>query len=101
MPAHVAAQVSGAQRARPLLGQALPRDPLLPRHSEPDGTVTGPLQPRLLDLETAARYLALSPRTVRELEHQGALQRVQIPAVRRLLYDRLALDRLIEAWARA
>jgi hypothetical protein len=97
VPGHVVT----AGSARPSLGQAPARAPLLQRASTHDGTTAGPLQPRLLDLETAARYLALSPRTVRELEHQGALQRVQIPAVRRLLYDRLALDRLIEAWARA
>jgi hypothetical protein len=60
-----------------------------------------PVTPRLLDHESAARYLAVSPWTLRDLEAGGFLQRVRLPLpngkdVRRLLYDRTDLDRLID-----
>ena len=59
--------------------------------------------PRLLDLEGAAAYLAVSPWTVRDLEAAGTLHRVRVPMpnggeLRKLLFDRADLDRLIEAW---
>lgn len=62
-----------------------------------------PISPRLLDLPTAASYLGLSPWTVRDLEAAGSLQRVRIPLphageLRKLLFDRVDLDRLIETW---
>jgi hypothetical protein len=61
-----------------------------------------PLTPRLLDQEGAARYLAVSTWTVRDLEAAGHLPRVRLPLpggrdLRKLLYDRADLDRLIEA----
>ncbi len=60
-------------------------------------------EPRLLSLDDAARYLGLSAWTVRDLEAAGVLKRVRIPLpnggeLRRLLYDREDLDRMIEAW---
>ena len=66
-------------------------------------TTVVPLSPRLLDLPTAASYLGLSPWTVRDLEAAGSLQRVRIPLphageLRKLLFDRADLDRLIEQW---
>ncbi len=62
-----------------------------------------PLLPRLLDLNATAAYLGVSPWTVRDLEVAGTLKRVRIPQadqkdIRKLLFDRLELDRLIEAW---
>jgi hypothetical protein len=50
--------------------------------------------PRLLDLRGTAAYLALGPRSVRDLEAAGALVRVRVPGpggeeVRKLLFDRL------------
>lgn len=62
-----------------------------------------PLSPRLLDLHAAAQYLGLSKWTTRELEQQGILQRVRIPLahhgeLRKLLFDKTDLDRLIESW---
>ena len=62
-----------------------------------------PIPPRLLSLEDAATYLGVSPWTVRDLEHAGTLTRVRIPLprqgeLRKLLFDRADLDRLIEAW---
>jgi len=103
-PPHVAP----AGRARPPLGQALPRDPLLQRRSEADGTATGlsqGLSRRLLDLEGTAIYLGISPRSVRALEAAGTLYRVEIPLgsgeLRKVLYDRVQLDRLVDGWSRA
>ena len=65
-----------------------------------------PVLPRLLDLPTAAAYLGLSPWTVRDLEAAGSLSRVRIPLpnageLRKLLFDRMDLDRLIESWKEA
>jgi excisionase family DNA binding protein len=56
--------------------------------------------PRVLDLETAARYLTLSPWTVRELRAAGALPALAVPGVRALRFDRVALDRAVEGWGR-
>jgi hypothetical protein len=58
---------------------------------------------RLLELDQTARYLGVSPWTVRDLEASGVLRRVSIPLgngreLRKLLFDRKDLDRLIEAW---
>lgn len=58
---------------------------------------------RLLDLHQAAQYLGVSPWTVRELETCGVIPRVVIPLpngreLRKLLFDRADLDRLIESW---
>jgi hypothetical protein len=62
-----------------------------------------PVSPRLLDLHASAGYLGLSEWTVRTLEQQGILKRVRVPLsnhgeVRKLLFDRTDLDRLIESW---
>jgi helix-turn-helix protein len=58
---------------------------------------------RLLNLEDAAAYLGVSPWTVRDLDAAGVLSRVRVPLphgreLRKLLFDRAELDRLIEAW---
>jgi len=67
------------------------------------GAVPGlcPLTPRLLDDRAAGEYLGVSRWTVRDLEAAGVLPRVRLPLpggrdLRRLLYDRTDLDRLIE-----
>jgi excisionase family DNA binding protein len=58
---------------------------------------SGPVDaPRLLDVEAAAGYLGVSAWTVRDLVERGTLSRVALPGVRRLLFDRCDLDRLIE-----
>ena len=62
-----------------------------------------PVPPRLLEVDDAAAYLGVSSWTVRDLEAAGTLRRVSIPAeggrdLRRVLFDRNDLDRLIEAW---
>jgi len=58
---------------------------------------------RLLDLESTAAYLSISPWTVRDLEAAGVLPRVCVPlpggrGLRKLLFDKADIDRLIEAW---
>jgi Helix-turn-helix domain len=58
---------------------------------------------RLLGLQQAARYLGVSPWTVRGLEASGVIPRVLIPLpngreLRKLLFDKADLDRLIESW---
>ena len=67
------------------------------------GSAQAPITPRLLDLMTTAAYLGVSPWTVRDLEAAGVLPRVCVPLpggrdLRKLLFDRADLDRLIEAW---
>jgi excisionase family DNA binding protein len=59
------------------------------------------LAPRLLDLEGAARYLAVSVWTVRDLLDAGRLPRVRLPGagtggLRRVLLDREDLDHLVD-----
>ena len=61
------------------------------------------IAPRLLDLHATAVYLGVSGWTVRDLEAAGTLRRVRVPLVnggelRKLLFDRGDLDRLVEAW---
>lgn len=61
------------------------------------------IAPRLLDLASAARYLGVSPWTVRDLVANGTLPRVRVPLpnngeLRKLLFDREDLDRCIAAW---
>jgi hypothetical protein len=56
-----------------------------------------------LDVAQAARYLSVSPWTIRTLEWAGTLPRVRIRLadghdLRKLLFDRADLDRLIELW---
>lgn len=62
-----------------------------------------PLSARLLQLDAAATYLGVSPWTVRDLETVGTLKRIRVPLrngreLRKLLFDKEDLDRLIEAW---
>jgi hypothetical protein len=78
-----------------------PRKPATP----PVQTSAAPVA-RLLDLDGAAAYLAVSGWTVRDLEAAGVLRRVRVPLpkggeLRKLLFDRADLDHLIEAWKEA
>ncbi len=66
----------------------------------PDG-ISG----RCLSLRGAARYLGISPRTLRYMLENGTLRRVCPPSpygngepVRRILIDRADLDELISRW---
>jgi excisionase family DNA binding protein len=47
-----------------------------------------------MSLEETAAYLGVSPWTVRELQWKGHLPRVNL--VRKLLFDRADVDRLID-----
>lgn len=63
----------------------------------------GQILPRLLDLRAAAAYLGVSPWTIRDLEANGTLRRVNVPSgpgrdLRKLLFDRQDLDHLVETW---
>jgi hypothetical protein len=71
--------------------------------AEPSAQVSEGLAPRLLDLVQTAQYLGVCAWTVRDLEASGTLQRVSIPLaggreLRKLLFDRGDLDRLVDAW---
>ena len=75
---------------------------LAPQAPTPEALVSAvsPVQPRLLDPESAARYLSVSYWTIRDLEAAGLLARVRLSLpggreLRKLLYDREDLDRLI------
>jgi hypothetical protein len=70
-----------------------------------EGNSTVP-ETRLLDLMQTAHYLGVSSWTVRDLEAQGVLARVCVPLpggreLRKLLFDKAELDRLIETWKEA
>ena len=65
--------------------------------------VVSSIPPRLLDVRAAAAYLGVSPWTIRDLEANGTLRRVNVPSgpgrdLRKLLFDREDLDHLVEAW---
>jgi excisionase family DNA binding protein len=59
--------------------------------------IPGPCQARLLSFESAASYLDVTGQTIRRLIARGVLLPVRIPALRRVMFDRNDLDRLIEA----
>lgn len=66
-------------------------------------TETCPILPRLVDVETAAAYLGVSPWTIRDLDTAGVLKRVRVPLpnggeLRKVLYDRTDLDQAVEHW---
>jgi len=84
-----------------------------PAGRPPDASGTGSLvdstspsklvTPRLLSLRAAADYLGVSPWTVRDLEAKRVLKRVTVPLpggteLRKLLFDKEELDRLIDVW---
>lgn len=56
--------------------------------------------PRLVDVAAAARQLGVSVWTVRDLIERGALPRVELPGVRRVLVDVRDVERLIVAGRR-
>ena len=74
--------------------------PPLTRVPEPTVATVWPLQPRLLSLANAARYLDVSTWTIRGYFTAGVLTRIKLPAadggdLDRVLVDRLELDALI------
>jgi len=99
--------------ALPLSGAAkrLRRPPGRPRKAEGSPAPASALaridlSARLLDLSDTARYIGVSEWTVRDLVDAGTLRRVRIPLprggeIRKLLFDRVDLDALIEEWKEA
>ncbi len=89
------------QQTRALAQQAIaPEEGQKPRWSE---RALAAITPRLLNLDQSALYVGVSPWTIRDLETNGTLKRVRIPLahggeLRKLLFDRADLDRLIDAW---
>jgi hypothetical protein len=87
--------------AAPTALTAVPSDE---REDEARGACASrPLEARLLGLAQTAHYLGISVWTVRDLEANGTLRRVAIPLaggrdLRKLLFDRTDLDRLVDAW---
>ncbi len=89
-----AAQARLGRPGRPRKPKQDPQDP---------AAHTSAVQARLLDLPATGTYLGVSGWTVRDLEAAGILRRVRIPQarggeLRKLLFDREDLDRLIERW---
>ncbi len=54
-------------------------------------------QKRLLSFNSSAEYCGVTQQTIRRLMARGVLTPVRLPEVRRILFDRQDLDRLIEA----
>ena len=65
-----------------------------------DSPSCAPPGPRLLTRQQAATYLSLSSDILDRLTQQGELPRVQLllgnRSIRRVLYDRADLDRLVD-----
>jgi hypothetical protein len=53
-------------------------------------------QRRLLSFTSSAEYCGVTMQTIRRLMDRGALTPVRLPEVRRILFDKQDLDRLIE-----
>ncbi len=101
-PAPLAA---ASERLRGVPG--FPRHRGRPSSRQSEDAVTPPVSlavvaARLLDVDAAAAYLGVSPWTIRDLDAAGTLKRVRVPLrgceLRKLLFDRDDLDRLIEEW---
>jgi hypothetical protein len=60
-----------------------------------DSLETAPQQ-RLLSFNSSAEYCGVTQQTIRRLMARGVLTPVRLPEVRRVLFDRHDLDRLIE-----
>jgi excisionase family DNA binding protein len=54
-------------------------------------------QRRLLSFNSSAEYCGVTQQTIRRLMARGVLTPVRLPEVRRILFDRQDLDRLIES----
>jgi hypothetical protein len=108
LPRNTAAPLAGAsERLRDVPGFPRRRGRPATRGQSEDVAAAAAVSPasvaaRLLDVDAAATYLGVSPWTIRDLEAAGTLKRVRVPLrggeLRKLLFDRADLDRLIEVW---
>lgn len=95
--------MSREQKPLAAASERLRKKPGRPRTAKPKAE-RPEIDPRLLGLGATAFYLGdVSPWTVRDLEAAGVLKRVRIPLpnggeLRKLLFDREDLDRLVESW---
>lgn len=94
---------AAAERLRGRPGRPRTREPQSPAPVVLQVGAVAPVAPRLLDLDATAAYLGVSDWTVRDLEAAGVLHRVRVPLpnggeLRKLLFDREQLDRLVDAW---
>ena len=75
-------------------------NPARPAERTQDTPSCAPPGPRLVTRQQAAEYLSLSLDMIDRLTQQGELRRVQLTlgdrTVRKVLYDRADLDRLVE-----
>jgi hypothetical protein len=53
---------------------------------------------RLLDVRRTCTYLGIGRDSLHTLEANGALRRVSMPGLRRVLFDVEDLNRLVQAW---
>jgi hypothetical protein len=93
----------GRPRKHPEFGHVpgtLPPQILINSGAEHSASDSQSIAPRLLDVQGAAAYLSVSVWTIRDLEAAGELPRVRLQVgrseVRRLLFDRRDLDRLVD-----
>ena len=56
------------------------------------------IEPALLTRAEAAKFLALSPRSIDELTRRGELHPIRIPGLRRVAFAVEDLRRLVTAW---
>mgnify|MGYP001389400032 CR=1 FL=1 len=74
-----------------------------PNGGAPASLAIAPIPPRLLDVHGLADYLSLPEATVYDLAARNVLRRVRVPLpdggeLRKLLFDRAEVDRLVETW---
>jgi excisionase family DNA binding protein len=62
-------------------------------------TITTVVEPRLLDVKEAARYLSTSVWEIRDLVNRGKLPKIQLG--RKLVFDRVVLDKFVDSLVKA
>ena len=103
MPRSPRPLAAASERLQRKPGRPPVEKPARPTLAEQAVVAVAPVVPRLLDVEGGARYCGVSAWTIRDLEATGVLARVRIPLpnggeLRKVLFDREDLDRLIARW---
>ena len=70
--------------------------PIAARVAPADAVFAPTLPPRGLSTTAGARYLGISRSELYRLVHAGHVTLIRLPGCRRVLVDRLALDRLLD-----